>query len=299
MRLIRVLASLGVLLIGSAHAAEKPSVMHYLELYERTVFLPAEKKAECAALLRSELERVEAASIPRSLLPVDTLLHERGCLDDYSWLHPSFDRIDGLLPEGVSIKVMGDALYVRIESFLAGAKDRFNEAFKRLPSEWRRRATLTVLDLRNNKGGSLHDLRDILNLYFAPSPGVTYMAINTSSEWPPLQTSTERGALADLPIAILVDKNTASAAEWMAASLRYELAKDTSVIIGEQTYGKAIIQCRRPEIFGGKELIIKATCGEWTVQGKKIQGVGLQPDLLIGSACTQDDECLRARLLKD
>jgi len=92
----------------------------------------------------------------------------------------------------------------------------------------------------------------------------------------------------------LVDKDTASATEWLIATSRYGwYPKQTTVVGTEKTLGKAIFQCR--DSAGG--LILKVTCGHWKIGGKDIQGVGIEPDRKLDlSSCKSDYACVVDKL---
>ena len=80
----------------------------------------------------------------------------------------------------------------------------------------------------------------------------------------------------DYPVYILVNGQTASAAEILASALKVHLH---AKIIGTQTYGKGSVQ----ELFnldnGGQ---IKITVAHWlTADGQKLDGVGITPDIIV------------------
>ena len=91
------------------------------------------------------------------------------------------------------------------------------------------------------------------------------------------------GGLATDPsikVVVLVDGNTASAAEIIAGALQ---ARERAVLIGTKTYGKGVVQAwlPLPNNFGG----IHLTVGRWLTPDKVwIQGKGLKPDIPVDTA---------------
>jgi carboxyl-terminal processing protease len=99
-----------------------------------------------------------------------------------------------------------------------------------------------------------------------------------------------------MKVAILVDKNSASASEILAGALQ---ARGRAVLVGEQTFGKGIFQeyLPLPNNAGG----IHLTTGKWlTPNHVSIQGKGLQPDVPASStnARAGQDPVLDAALVK-
>lgn len=292
MRSIAAILASTIMLLGGS-VAEESKATKLVNLYSRTAYLPEPKMRECVDLLRREAEKLADVTF-ENLKPVNALMHERGCLDQYSWLHKAFEEGGEPLRIGVRMMMVDGVIYVRIDSFEVGTRELFDKAYAALPQQRVRDAQTVVLDLRHNPGGHVTEMRDILNEYFSPHPKLTYMRVRTSPEWEPQQVSNKRGVLAGKKFVLLVDSKTASAAEWLAAVVRYEMYVDKSAIVGERTFGKAIIQCLRPDGTLG----IKVTCGEWDLGGKKVQGVGLEPDERVPPFCRQDPACVVARLLE-
>ncbi|MEJ7901395.1 MAG: S41 family peptidase, partial [Thermomicrobiales bacterium] len=80
----------------------------------------------------------------------------------------------------------------------------------------------------------------------------------------------------DLPLIVLVDGNTASAAEIVAGSLR---DYDRAMVVGEQTFGKGSVQ----RIFDFQDgASLRVTVAEWFTPSKgRIQDDGIRPDVLL------------------
>lgn len=93
-----------------------------------------------------------------------------------------------------------------------------------------------ILDLRNNGGGSLSDVVDMAGLFIGNGPVVQ---VKSSDAAPMTLSATNKDASYDGPMAIMVNENSASASEIMAAAMQdYKRA----VIVGSTTYGKGTVQ---------------------------------------------------------
>ncbi|MDN5326640.1 MAG: carboxyl-terminal processing protease [Moorella sp. (in: firmicutes)] len=127
-----------------------------------------------------------------------------------------------------------------------------------------------ILDLRNNPGGALPAAVDVAS-YFVTQGPVVYIADQKTSE--PLMA---RGYAQPLPLVVLVNKGSASAAEIVAGAL-----KDTKsgVLVGETTFGKGIVQTIFP--LPG-DAAVKITTHKYLTPGKHdINKKGITPDYVV------------------
>lgn len=95
-------------------------------------------------------------------------------------------------------------------------------------------ATKLVFDVRNNGGGFVGELVDLLDYLLPEGP---IFVSQTKAGMTVTETSDE--ACVDVPMAVLVNENTYSAAEFFAAQLR---EMDWAVVVGEPTFGKGFSQ---------------------------------------------------------
>ncbi len=131
--------------------------------------------------------------------------------------------------------------YLRIVSFNNNTLSQFETAYASLLSEG---VTGLVLDLRDNTGGLLQPALDLLDrILDRDLPLVSYDYKNPYNAEAPV-LSRDDGKTIDLPITLLVNRNTASAAEIFAAALRSNRADVR--LVGEATTGKGVIQTRYP-----------------------------------------------------
>jgi carboxyl-terminal processing protease len=147
-----------------------------------------------------------------------------------------------------------------------------------------------VLDLRNNPGGLLHAAGVVMS-NFVPNR-TTYALIYAKEETTKEVTDEEPTIDASVPVVVIVNKGSASASEITAGALQ-DLKR--AIVIGEQTYGKGTVQQVWRFNDGSS---FKMTIAEWkTPSGRKIDGVGLEPDVLIATTAVvggRDEAMLKA-----
>ena len=124
-----------------------------------------------------------------------------------------------------------------------------------------------ILDLRGNPGGILEDAIQIVN-FFVPK-GVTVLETKGKvKNWDRAYLTTQEPIAPDLPLAVLVNRGSASAAEIVAGALQ---DLDRAVIIGERTFGKGLVQTTRPLPYNG---LVKITTAKYYIpSGRLIQAI--------------------------
>ncbi len=150
-----------------------------------------------------------------------------------------------------------------------------------------RNARGLIVDLRGNPGGYVAAAQDIVSMFV----GSGVVAYERSSDGSVQTLPVERGRqLTHLPVAVLVDRSTASAAEIMAAALHDDAH---AVVVGTRTYGKGSMQSVYT-LSDGSSLHI--TDKLWLTPSKQsIQGRGLTPDVDVPSSTSPGgDPQLRA-----
>lgn len=129
-----------------------------------------------------------------------------------------------------------------------------------------------ILDLRGNGGGYVSAAKDLLSLWIDGEPILVQKGKNNQEE----VTKANRGQakLANMKTIVLVNGGTASASEIVAGTLK-DYSKAT--ILGEQTFGKGVVQTLLDLSNGG---MLKVTTARWyTPQGTSINGEGIKPDV--------------------
>ena len=153
-----------------------------------------------------------------------------------------------------------------------------------------------ILDLRDNPGGLFDEAVAVSDLFL--NDGIIVSALGRNGKLLNHQTAHPEVISSPLPISILINRASASAAEIVAGALQ---DNNRAKLFGEQTYGKGSVQTILDLSDGSG---IKLTVARYrTPKGKIIDGKGILPDVLIPN--TQDDDVafdaayswLRKRLL--
>lgn len=166
-----------------------------------------------------------------------------------------------------------DVGYMRIPGFNAKTPGSLHDALTDLAGK---HVKALVVDLRDNAGGSFDDSVAAAS-ELAPA-GATIASVNERGKIEPVspKAGTPSPMLLDLPVAVLVDHDTASSAELLAAALR-ELRHAT--LVGARTHGKWSVQ-RIEDLPNGYAL--KFTVGIFaSPSGKSYDGVGIAPDVQV------------------
>lgn len=157
--------------------------------------------------------------------------------------------------------------YIRISMFSGNCAEEFREAIKDLTE---RRMTCLVIDLRNNPGGLLKDVVSIADTLLG---GCTIVTVRSNGGEEEVYTSNKKGV--SVPVAIIVNENSASASEILAAAVQ---DNEAGIIVGMPTFGKGIVQTTRRLESNGAWLKL-TTSAYYTPSGKSINGIGVTPDL--------------------
>ena len=138
-----------------------------------------------------------------------------------------------------------------------------------------------VLDLRANGGGLVEEARLIASIFIAKGTIVSTRGRAQPSE---VLTAAGRAIPGSIPVVVLVDSNTASASEIVAAALQDHRR---ATIVGTHTFGKGVFQEEQPLSNGGA---LDITVGEYvTPNGRNLggggvkQGAGIVPEVPVRS----------------
>lgn len=155
---------------------------------------------------------------------------------------------------------------VRVTSFDEPTAEQFRAAMESLKSQGAKRY---VFDMRNNPGGLLTSVTDVLD-YLVPEGTI----IRITDRDGKIETMESDAAEVDAPMAVLTNENTASAAELFTAVLR-DYGK--SVTVGEKTYGKGTMQTIY-DLGDGSALRISFRMYS-PPKTENYDGVGIEPDI--------------------
>lgn len=160
----------------------------------------------------------------------------------------------------------GGVGYVKLDNFYSGAADSFKNEVDALVEQG---AKSLLVDLRSDPGGYISELEKILDYLLPEGPVFTH-----KPRWWFQSVYQSDADCVDLPMAVLVNRDTYSAAELLAAQLRESVG---APIVGELTSGKGYSQITFPLINGGGAGL--STAAYCTGSGHSLIGEGITPDV--------------------
>ena len=155
--------------------------------------------------------------------------------------------------------------YIRHSDFTEGCYEDMRAAIERLRSEGELKGL--ILDYRSNGGGIMQEAVKILGMFVPKGTEVVSTKGRTEDSRRVYRTESEP-ILPDLPLAVLVNGNTASAAEIVSGALQ---DLDRAVLIGQKSFGKGLVQSTRPL---GYNAYLKLTTAKYYIpSGRCIQAI--------------------------
>ena len=156
--------------------------------------------------------------------------------------------------------------YIKIEIFSSNIAEQFESALKELESDGIDRL---IIDVRDNPGGYLTQTTEILSLFMTKKQVLYQLATKKETE---KVYGTKSKVDRNYPVAVLINEESASAAEILASAFKENL---NSEIIGVTSYGKGTVQ-RTEDLENGDT--IKYTVQKWlTPNGNWINETGVTP----------------------
>jgi carboxyl-terminal processing protease len=162
-------------------------------------------------------------------------------------------------------------LYARITTFSDTTAADFVESLARLRRDFPSSPRGLVLDLRNNPGGVLESAVDVADQLLESGLIVTADGRTPAARFS--MRATPGDVLPGVPVVVLVNGSTASAAEILAGALQDHRR---AVLLGRRTFGKGSVQTVMPLAQG--RAIKLTTSRYFTPSGRSIQGSGIEPD---------------------
>lgn len=201
---------------------------------------------------------------------------------------------------------------LRLTGFDVPTAEQFKAKMEELISQG---CTAFVMDLRNNPGGLLTSVEDIATFFLQKDDVILHTRTRAQMETDSKTTYTvtvsddgkvtsgsrkltaeDVGRYADYPLAVLVNENTASAAELFTAVVRDH---KLGVVVGaEKTFGKGIMQTTYPLVQYGYDGALKLTTAYYDPPlGENYQDKGITPDILC--ELTEEEKQQNLYLLTD
>ena len=174
--------------------------------------------------------------------------------------------------EFVSYKMLEDKIgYILVSEFEETTADQFSAAIADLEKQGMKGL---VVDIRNNPGGLYNIVCDMLDRILPKGSLLVYTEDKYSRKAYEYAETTDT---VDIPIAVIVNGNSASASEIFSGALQ-DYGK--AVIVGTQSFGKGIVQSVIPIMYDGSG--VKLTSSRYfTPNGVCIHGTGITPDVVV------------------
>lgn len=159
--------------------------------------------------------------------------------------------------------------YIRLTEFSGHAPDQMRRAIQQMLDQG---AEGFVLDLRGNPGGLLQASIEISRLWL--DSGSIVRTVNRTGKSEEIKAN--QTAITQLPLAVLVDGGSASSSEILTGAL---MDNDRAVVVGSQTFGKALVQSVHP-LSDGSGLAV-TIAHYYTPGGLDISHRGITPNIEI------------------
>jgi len=170
--------------------------------------------------------------------------------------------------EGEALPGSPDIAYINISQF---ASDTGTELKDTLNNMNIKKFKGLILDMRYNHGGELNAAVQVAS-YFVPTGPVVYIVDKQGN----IDTKMATGTYLGMPIVVLVNEESASAAEIVAGAIKDE---KTATIVGVKTFGKGIVQTIFPLDSGTS---VKLTTAKYLTPSKvSINKIGIEPDIKV------------------
>ncbi|MBQ4339514.1 MAG: PDZ domain-containing protein [Firmicutes bacterium] len=211
----------------------------------------------------------DAAAVTRSSkqVPVTIVADRNGVTKTFK-----FQRIL-IKDQSVTYKMVDDnTAYISISNFYSSTPEEFENAWNALKENGQQVSDL-IVDVRNNPGGLVNSALEVSNYFLYEGCTImNYVRQNTK-----VYTYQANGdKIIDVPVHVLVNKNTASAAEIFAGAVQDNYA---GVLVGSETYGKGLAQTVTNLDNGAS---VKLSVYYFTTPDNHIiQGRGLTPSYII------------------
>jgi carboxyl-terminal processing protease len=157
-----------------------------------------------------------------------------------------------------------DIAYIRLTEFSSGAGASVRSALVELKGKG---ANKVILDLRGNPGGLLNESIEVSNV-FIPKGLEVVSTKGKIEEWNKTYTANKNPVDVNIPLAVLISNNSASASEIVAGVMQ---DYDRGVLVGQRSFGKGLVQATRPLSYNSQ---LKITTAKYYIpSGRCIQAI--------------------------
>lgn len=171
--------------------------------------------------------------------------------------------------QAINAKIVDNIAVVQIPVFQNNTQQQFLMALSKLNQPF----SVLVLDLRNNPGGVLSAATDIASLFMSDK---VVVQIKNRQGLQEVMRTHGNAQFADLPLVVLQNRYSASAAEVLASALQNNQRAN---VYGETSYGKGSIQSIVP--INDTEAVKLTVAHYYSTKGEKIDGIGVKPDVVL------------------
>lgn len=166
----------------------------------------------------------------------------------------------------------GTVAYIRVADFSGGTGAALDSVVREVGSA----GTLgIVLDLRDNPGGLVQELTAAAELFLARGAPIASLRSRPGADTVFLASDE---AVTDLPVVVLVNRGTASAAEALAGALQ---ASGRAVLVGERTFGKGLAHF--PTELSDGSMVLAPMGRLQSPHGRDILDEGIEPDVRVSA----------------
>ena len=169
----------------------------------------------------------------------------------------------------VDWRLEGEFGYLRIAGFSEDTAEEVVEAVRNIRQRLGGRMAGLIIDLRNNPGGLLVESVAVSDAFIESGVIVSTKGRKSRQRY----SATTGDIVAGLPIAVLINKGSASASEILAGALKDH---DRAILIGSRSYGKGTVQTVIP--MGNGTAMKLTTARYFRPLGESVDG-GIQPDI--------------------
>lgn len=173
--------------------------------------------------------------------------------------------------ETVTYQMLDDSIgYIYVMQFDEITSQQFETALNNLRAQGMKGL---VIDIRDNGGGLLSTVCDMLDLFLEEEELIVYTLDKYDVKE---EIFAKEGSIEEIPMAVLINGYSASASEIFSGALQdYGMAK----IVGTQSFGKGIVQSVIPLSDGSAVKLTVSTY--YTPIGRNIHGLGITPDVVV------------------
>lgn len=174
-----------------------------------------------------------------------------------------------------------DILYIRISAFNEEIDEDISKAVEQAQKKLKNKLAGIIIDVRNNPGGLLDQAVKVSDLFLQQGEIVSTRSRNEEDT---VKFSATPGDIANnLPIVIMINEGSASAAEILAGALQDH---HRAIVLGEKSFGKGSVQTVIP--LRNNAAMRITTARYYTPSGRSIQAKGIEPDIVVKPAKVEE-----------